>query len=403
MPTSSTTQQQHSLQNEPIYCINPKCQQRQNPNNLESCQGCGTPLLIKNRYRLILPLRPLDARGHAEIFEVEDLGIEAVKGERFKVLKVLKKNDATLVRLFKQEADALKQLNHPGIPKFELGDGYFTLSLPHRPKPLHCLVMEKVEGENLKKWVSENQPISQEKALEWLKQLLVILDYLHNQKYLHRDIKPSNIMLCPTGQLMLIDFGTVRKMTATYIAKIGRNEAGTCVWSGGYTPDEVMEGRAFPQSDFYALGRTFVHLLTGTPPLKLLEESGEFNWRESAPQVSPPLGDWIDYLMASSPLQRPPNTSVILKCLEGKNVENLPSPPLENKQLCLDEPSPRLTPRWLIILNFGLFSILLVTGLLWFQRQQENQWNVPRKETSPAQIRVRELVGNHTSALRQFS
>ena len=200
MPTSSTTQQQH-LHNQPIYCINPKCQQRQNPNNLEFCQTCGTPLLIKNRYRLILPLRPLAERGHAEIFEVEDLGVEAAKGERYKVLKVLKKNDATLVRLFQQEADALKNLNHPGIPKFELGDGYFTVSLSYRPQPLHCLVMEKVEGENLKKWINENQLISQEKALEWLKQLLEILDYLHKQKYLHRDIKPSNIMLRPNGQL----------------------------------------------------------------------------------------------------------------------------------------------------------------------------------------------------------
>jgi serine/threonine protein kinase len=176
-------------------------------------------------------------------------------------------------------------------------------------------------------------------------------------------------------------------MTPTYIAKIGRDEEGTCVWSGGYTPDEVMQGQAFPQSDFYALGRTFVHLLTATPPLKLPEESGKLNWRESAPQLSQPLADWIDYLMASSPLQRPSNTSVILKCLEGKNIENIPSPPGENQQLCPDEPSPSLTPRWLIILNLGLFSILLITGLLWFQRQQENRWNVPSKKTSPAQIR----------------
>ncbi|HEY9634230.1 MAG TPA: serine/threonine-protein kinase [Coleofasciculaceae cyanobacterium] len=390
MPTSSTTQRQHSPQNRVSYCINPKCQQRQNPDHLESCQSCGTPLLIKNRYRLILPLRPLSTRGHAEIFEVEDLGVEAVKGERYKVLKVLKKTDSTLVRLFKQEAEALNNLNHPGIPRVKLGDGYFTFSFPHRPKTLHCLVMEQVAGENLKKWVAENGAISQEKALDWLKQLLEILDYLHNNKYLHRDIKPSNIMLQPSGQLMLIDFGTVRKMTATYIAKVGRNEEGTCVWSGGYTPDEVMEGKAFRQSDFYALGRTFVYLLTGSPPLELLEESGKLNWRESAPQVSPPLADWIDYLMAPSLLQRPPNTSFILKCLEGKTIENLPSPPVENPPLHTIEPASPLTSRWLIILNFVLFSILLVTGLLWYQRYQryqENEWQVPREEKSLGRIR----------------
>src|SRR5919199_3722041 len=390
MPTSPTTQRQYSRQNRVIYCINPKCQQRENPDNLESCQSCGTRLLIKNRYRLILPLRPLSERSHAEIFEVEDLGVEAVKGARYKVLKVVKENNSTLVRLFKQEAEALTNLNHRAIPRVELSDGYFTVSLRQRPKTLHCLVMERVEGENLKNWVKQNGPISQETALDWLRDLLRVLYYLHNNKYLHRDIKPSNIMLRPHGQLMLIDFGTVRKMTGTYFLQIGRDEEGTCVWSGGYTPNEVMEGKPLPQSDFYALGRTFVHLLTGIPPLELSEESGKLHWRENAPQVSQSLADWIDYLMAPSLLQRPPNTCFILKCLEGKTIENLPSPPVINLQPHSIELPSLPIPYRLIILNFVLFSILLVTGLLSFQRYQryqEKQWQVPREKNSPAQIR----------------
>ena len=390
MPTSPTTQRQYSRQNRVIYCINPKCQQRENPDNLESCQSCGTPLLIKNRYRLILPLRLLSERSHAEIFEVEDLGVEAVKGEKYKVLKVLKENDSTLVRLFKQEAEALTNLNHPAIPRVKLGDGYFTVSLRQRPKTLHCLVMERVEGENLKSWIKNIGPISQEKALKWLIELLGVLDYLHNNKYLHRDIKPSNIMLRPDGQLMLIDFGTVRKMTGTYFLKLGRDEEGTRILSAGYTPNEIMEGKPLPQSDFYALGRTFVHLLTGIPPLELSEESGKLNWRENAPQVSQSLADWIDYLMAPSLLQRPQNTSLLLKDLEGKTIDNLPSPPVTNLQPHSIEPPSLSTPGWLIILNFVIFSILLVTGLLWYQRYQryqEGQWQVPREENSPTQIR----------------
>lgn len=381
MPTSLSTQGQPSSQNRTIYCINPKCEQRENPDNLEVCQACGTPLAIENRYRLILPLRPLSARGQAEIFEVEDLRGEAAKGSRYKVLKVLKKNDATLVRLFKQEAESLKKLNHPGIPKIQLGDGYFTIPIPRKSKPLHCLVMEKIEGENLQDWVDKNGAVGREEALNWLKQLLEILDYLHQHQYFHRDIKPANIMRQPDGQLVLIDFGTIREMTQTYIARIGSKEEITCVWSPGYTPEEAIRGKAVPQSDFYALGRTFVHLLTGKSPLELLEESEPLNWRESAPQVSPLLADWIDYLMAPSPLQRPPNTSFILKCLEGKTIKTLPSPPREHLP-----PSPP-APRWLIILNFVLFSTVLVTGLLWFQSQPENQWQIHRKQSSPARIR----------------
>jgi serine/threonine protein kinase len=372
MQSSSTPQGQHSSPNRVIYCINPDCKPRENPDNLECCQACGTPLLIENRYRLIFPLRPLSEGGQAEVFEVEDLGVEAANGERNKVLKLLAKNDETLVRLFKQEAKILNELDHTGIPKIQLGDSYFTLSLPRTSKRLHCLVMEKIEGENLHDWVEENGPVSQEQALNWLKELLGILDYLHQHKYFHRDIKPSNIMRRPNGQLVLIDFGTVREMTQTYIVKIASNREITGVYSAGYTPVEVIQGKACLQSDFYALGRTFVYLLTGKPPWELPEESGQLNWRDSAPQVLRPLADWIDYLMASSPDQRPQNTSFILKCLKGKTIKTLRSPPIENR------PSTLL----LIILNFVLFSIVLVSGLLWFQRQQENQWQVPRQENS---------------------
>jgi len=389
MPTSPITQGQHSSRNRIIYCINSKCEQRENCDRLKHCQACGTPLLIKNRYRLIFPLRPLCVRGQAELFEAEDLGVEAAIGSRYKVLKVLKKNDSTLVRLFQQEAEALNKLNHPGIPKIPPGDGYFTVSLPRQTKPLHCLVMEKIEGENLQDWVNHHGAVSQKEALNWLKQLLEILDYLHQNQYFHRDIKPSNIIRQPTGQLVLIDFGTVREITQTYIVKVGGKEEITCVWSAGYTPEEALNGKAVPQSDFYALGRTFVHLLTGKSPLELPKEAEQLNWRESVPQVSPSLADWIDYLMAPSPLQRPPNTSFILKCLEGKTLENLPHPPVENLPYRPLEPLSPLTPRWLIIINFVLFSILLVTGLLWFQRYQryrENQWQIPHQNNSSASI-----------------
>jgi len=382
MQSSSTPQGQHSSPNRVIYCINPDCRQRENPDNLECCQACGTPLLIENRYRLIFPLRPLSPRGQAEVFEVEDLGVEAANGERNKVLKLLAKNDETLVRLFKQEAKILNELDHTGIPKIQLGDSYFTLSLPRTSKRLHCLVMEKIEGENLHDWVEENGPVSQEQALNWLKQLVDILHYLHQHKYFHRDIKPSNIMRRPNGQLVLIDFGTVREMTQTYLVKIGSNREITGVYSAGYTPVEVIQGKAAPQSDFYALGRTFVYLLTGKPPFDLPEEAGKLNWRDSAPQVLRPLADWIDYLMASSPDQRPQDTSFILERLEGKTIKTLRSPPIENLPSHPIEPPSPPTTRLLIILNFVLFSIVLVSGLLWFQRQQENQWQVPRQENS---------------------
>ena len=62
-----------------------------------------------------------------------------------KVLKVLKLDEPDAVRLFEQEAEVLKQLNHPGIPHVE-SDGYFSYFAKDIQQPIHCLIMEKIDG-----------------------------------------------------------------------------------------------------------------------------------------------------------------------------------------------------------------------------------------------------------------
>jgi serine/threonine protein kinase len=344
-----------------IYCINPKCKQREHSDDLTTCPACGTSLVVKNRYLLRQPLRSLNSLGYAEVFEVEDLGAEVIQGERYKVLKTLKRENSTVVRLFKQEAQTLANLNHPGIPSVELADGYFTLSLPKRSKPLHCLVMEKIEGQNLQTWIENNGRIAETQALEWLKQLLEILDHLHASKYLHRDIKPSNIMLRPDGQLVLIDLGTIRRITETFMVRLGvkSGDTATGIVSPGYSAPEQINGRVVPQSDLYALGRTFVYLLTQKHPLDLGEsDQGRLLWRNEADQVSDLLGDWLDHLMLPYPWQRPTSTTDVLNHLK----EGLSPPPIRKP-----------APTWLIALNFIIFSAVLTTGLLWYQSQGESR------------------------------
>ena len=290
------------------YCINPKCSARCNPDRLEHCQACETPLLIQGRYRLIRPLRDLDEWGNTEIFEVDDQGVS-------KVLKILK--TPRLLSLFEREVKTLQQLQHPGIPQVE-PDGYFPLSLENGLE-VYCLVMEKITGENLEQWMEQREPIDQALALKWLGQLAEILDQVHRNELFHRDIKLSNIMLRPNDQLALIDFGTVRKVTNTYLAKIGGRRDVTSVVSPGYTPLEQINGKAVPQSDFYALGRSFVYLLTGKHPVDFDEDiqTGQLNWRDHAPQISPWFANLIDDLMAPFPGQRPLNAQEIMRRLSS--------------------------------------------------------------------------------------
>jgi serine/threonine protein kinase len=299
-----------------IICINPECQKRQNSDSSEFCQFCGTPLLIQGRYRLLQPLRPLDRRLSTEVFEIDDIGVR-------KVMKILNSDRSDEIEHLEREVCLLQEMNHPGIPKADL-DGYFTVSLPNCSRSLHCLVMEKIEGVNLEKWVEIYGKISQKQALDWLRQLLGILDELHREGFFHRDIKPSNIMCKPDGQLVLIDFGSVREITVTYLVKLKRSpnlttkiKEITTIFSRGYTPQEQINGKALPQSDFFALGRTFVYLLTGKHPAELPTNSqtGKLVWHDLAPQVSPLLAEFIDEWMAQLPRNRPQDSDAILQNL----------------------------------------------------------------------------------------
>ncbi len=179
--------------------------------------------------------------------------------------------------------------------------------------------MELIPGLDLRHWLGDrhNQPITNEQAIDWLQQIIEILAKIHQHHCFHRDIKPSNIMLRPNGQLALIDFGAVREVTETYLQKCEEDITRTHVYSRGYTPIEQMQGRAVPESDFFALGRTFVHLMTGSNPLEFSVDAhtGRLNWRADAPQISTALADLIDCLMAPFPGQRPHHPSDIQAAL----------------------------------------------------------------------------------------
>jgi WD40 repeat protein/predicted Ser/Thr protein kinase len=299
--------------------------------------------LLQNRY---LVLKKLGKGGFGQTFEVDDRGI-------IKVLKVLtlsrfsqEESKQKAVDLFQREAAVLSRLNHPGIPKVE-PDGYFVIP-QEIDESLHCLVMEKIDGVTLKQWRTENRNyiLTQEQAISWLKQLVEILEQLHRQDLIHRDIKPSNIMLRPDGQLVLIDFGAVREITATYLQRQRDNITGTVIISTGYTPPEQMEGHAVPQSDFFALGRTFVYLLTGKSPIDLDRNprTGKLQWRERSTPISREFGDLIEYMMATFHGQRPQKPQMILNCIEdivSPKPPLPPPPPIPQIQHELNQNKPR--------------------------------------------------------------
>ncbi len=321
-------------------CINPDCSQPQNTDTQIFCSTCGSEILLEGRYRVT---RPLGAGGFGKTYEVLDRNIP-------KVLKVLINNDAKYVELFQREAEVLSRLNHPGIPKVD-PDGYFTVFPRQSNEPLHCIVMEKVEGMNLEEYLQgrQNRPINQRIALDWLKEIIVILDSVHSENFFHRDIKPSNIMIKPDGVLVLIDFGTAREVTGAYLAKMAENERLTLVQSLGYSPIEQLHGYPVFQSDFFALGCTFIYLLTGQHPFSLYDLDGDgYVWRDRASHISPLILDHIDHLTTRRYKDRPPNTQAILAKLQEIELTlyppkipfTPPTPTPTNQPSAKNQPTP---------------------------------------------------------------
>jgi serine/threonine protein kinase len=162
------------------------------------------------------------------------------------------------VTSFLQEANLLRALNHPNLPKVidafaEGGKQY--------------LVMEFVPGRTLYEILNERgQPFTEKEVISWALQLCNVLDYLHTQnpKIIFRDMKPSNIMLTPQGQIKLIDFGIAR------FFKPGKSTDTMALGTPGYAAPEAISGQTDERSDLYSLCVTLHHLLTLHDPLKKL-------------------------------------------------------------------------------------------------------------------------------------
>ncbi|MFN6275813.1 MAG: protein kinase domain-containing protein [Microcystis sp.] len=334
----------------PCYCINPDCSQPDHPSNNNSntryCQSCGSELLLNGQYRVSRLLS--DTTGFGVVYE-------AFEGFTAKILKVLQErwnNDPKAVELFKREYDVLLELSRQNVTGVPRADTYFQYST-REGKILHCLVMEKVEGINLEQWLKQYDKLSQKRALKWLREITLILDKIHQQNWLHRDIKPPNIMLRNSGELVLIDFGTAREETQTYHQKV-KGQQVTGITSAGYTPNEQQHGQAVIQSDFHALGRTFVHLLTGKHPLEIYDPINDvLPWREETENIHPLLLDFIDELMGRLPKNRPANTRVILQRLDEIERQlklppitpNRPSSPPPNPQPVVTQKQPPVIPK----------------------------------------------------------
>ena len=163
------------------------------------------------------------------------------------------KNDEIVVNSLLAEANMMKKLDHPSLPRIvDIIDNGITI----------YVVMDYIEGESLDKILNEYGAQPEELVIAWAKQLCDALSYLHAQRppIIYRDMKPANVMLKPEGNIKIIDFGIAREYKEQNLADT------TVLGTKGYAPPEQYSGQTDPRSDIFALGMTMHHLLTGVDP-----------------------------------------------------------------------------------------------------------------------------------------
>ncbi|MGB3310198.1 MAG: protein kinase [Nodosilinea sp.] len=231
--------------------------------------------------------------------------------------------------LFKREAKTLYQLDHPQVPKFL---ACFT------QRNRLFIVQEYIDGvpysQLIKQRRQQDSQFTEADVIQWLMQMLQVLNYLHGLNIVHRDISPDNIMYCRDRNLpVLIDFGLVSDAIGTLLSGEATSpdeaQPATMVGKFGYSPPEQIQlGQCYPCSDLYALGVTAIVLLTGRYPRDLIDQDSlEWRW-QSYVTLSQPLEAILTQLVQQKPKARFQSADDVVQRLTPLATAVAPSSPL---------------------------------------------------------------------------
>ncbi len=190
------------------------------------------------------------------------LDVRLGRSVAIKRLRIELAGDPTFQARFRREAQSAASLNHPSIVSvYDTGE---------EPDPsgsgvmLPYIVMERVEGKTLRDILREGRKILPERALEITASVLSALDYSHRAGIIHRDIKPANVMLTPTGEVKVMDFGIARAISD---ASATMTQTAAVVGTAQYlSPEQARGEQVDARSDLYSTGCLLFELLTGRPP-----------------------------------------------------------------------------------------------------------------------------------------
>jgi len=274
-------------------------------------------------------------------------------------------------RQFRREATLLATLRHPNLPR--VTNHFITGGCQY-------LVMDYIEGEDLKERLRREGQIAEADAVQWALQVCEALTYLHtrNPPVIHRDIKPANIKLNASGEAILVDFG---------LAKAGGAAQQTTTSAMGLTPgfappEQYGTGGTDACTDEYALAATLYCLLTGEPPAdsmeRLLGNAKLVPLTDLRPDVSLAVAAAVTQALEIQPDARPASVANFAAALKGETAPP-PLPSAEVEARAQAEPIETIAPppiasqparRWPRLLpaaGIGA-ALILALGAVWAGR-----------------------------------
>ena len=251
--------------------------------------------LLNGRYRL---LELLGSGGMAVVYKGVDTLLH--RPVAVKILREAYASDPAFLARFQREARAAARLDHPNVVTvYDVGqDGN-----------LHYIVMEYVEGEDLKSLIRRVGRLSVEQAVDIAYQIAAGVGHAHRMGIIHCDIKPQNILVTAEGVVKVTDFGIARALSESGLTDP------EVVWGSPtyFSPEQAAGERPVPASDVYSIGVVLYEMLAGVPPFRaekpaalalmhLREEPQPLSLHN--PQVPPQLEWIIRKLLAKEPAAR---------------------------------------------------------------------------------------------------
>lgn len=266
--------------------------------------------MLGNRYEI---LAKLGSGGMANVYQARCTILNRIV--TVKVLRQELAEDKDFVKRFQLEAQAVARLSHPNIVSiYDVGE---ENGLPY-------LVMEYVEGSNLKEIISRQGPLSPAETVNIGIQVCAALAHAHDKGIVHRDIKPHNILVTPGGRVKVTDFGLARFLS---LPGITMAQSGTVMGSVHYfSPEQARGEEATPRSDIYALGAVLYETVSGEVPfsgenpvsvaIKHLQED-PMPLRSKNPAIPASLEAIIFKAMARNPEERFTSAREMQQALAG--------------------------------------------------------------------------------------